>query len=84
MSQMFGAVVAVAAEGEGGIGVALVWLAIGLGLLAVFGPLAFFIGRDASRRGLNGWLWGILFLLQPVIIGIVYLVIRRRTPVLRP
>ena len=76
---MLASLVAMGAEGNG-LGVALVWLAIGLGLLAVFGPLAFLIGRDANRRGRNGLAWGLLFLWQPVIVGIVYLFARRKTP----
>src|SRR5439155_9616445 len=60
--------VATTAEGTG-LGAALVWLAIGLGLLAVFGSLAYLIGRDANRRGRKGWAWGLLFLWQPVIVG---------------
>lgn len=72
-------VMATAAEGSG-LGVALVWLAIALGLFVVFGPLAYLIGRDANRHGRNGWAWGALFLWQPVIVGIVYLFVRRNRP----
>ena len=67
-------------EGNTGLGVALVWLAIGIGLLALFGPVAFVIGRDANRHGRNGWAWGLLFLWQPVIVGIVYLFVRHDRP----
>ncbi len=74
---MFVSVVATTAEGTG-LGAALVWLAIGLGLLAVFGSLAYLIGRDANRRGRNGSAWGLLFLWQPVIVGIAYLFVRRK------
>jgi hypothetical protein len=70
------AVIAVS-EGNSGIWVALVWLAIAVGLFALFGPIAFLIGRDANRRGHNGWAWGLLFIWQPVIVGIVYLLIRK-------
>jgi hypothetical protein len=63
---MVAALIATVAEDNSGIGVALVWLAIALGLLAIFGPLAYLIGRDANRRGRNGWAWGVLFLWQPV------------------
>jgi hypothetical protein len=80
---MFARVVATTAEGSSGLVVALVWLAIGLGLLAVFGPLAYLIGRDANRRGRNGWAWGLLFLWQPVIVGIAYLFVRRKRPASR-
>jgi hypothetical protein len=66
-----------AAEGNGA-GVALVFLAAGLGLLVVVAPIAWLIGRDANRRGRNGWAWGVLFLWQPVIVGIAYLLVRRR------
>ena len=65
------------AEGSGA-GVALVFLAVGLGLLVLFAPLAWLIARDATRRGRNGWVWAVLFLWQPVIVGIVYLLVRRR------
>jgi len=75
---LVGAVVATTAEGNGGFGVALVWLAIGIGMLAVFGPLAYLIGRDADRRGRNGWAWGVLFLWQPLIVGVAYLFVRRK------
>ena len=71
---------ATTAEGGSGAGFALVLLIVGLGLLAVFGPLAYVIGRDANRRGRNGWAWGVSFLWQPVIIGIVYLFVRRNRP----
>lgn len=71
-------------EGNSGLGAALVWLAIGLGLLALFGPLAYLIGRDANRRGRNGWTWGLLFLWQPVIVGTIYLIIRRNKPDYHP
>jgi hypothetical protein len=50
---MLVSVVATTAEGSG-LGVALVWLAIGLGLLAVFGSLGYLTGRDPNRRGRNG------------------------------
>ena len=33
--------------------------------------------RDANRMGRNGWAWALLFLWQPVIVGIVYLFVRR-------
>src|SRR6266542_3570331 len=49
-------VVVTSAEG-GRLGVALAWLAIAFVLLAVFGSLAYLIGRDANRRGRNGWAW---------------------------
>jgi hypothetical protein len=58
---------------EGGEGLALAYLVVTVVLLLVFGPLAFLIGRDANRRGKNGWAWGLLFFWQPVIVGIAYL-----------
>lgn len=63
-----------------GLGAVLAWIAIGVGLLAVYGGLAYLIGRDANRRGRNGLAWGLLFLWQPVIVGIVYLFARRNRP----
>lgn len=65
------------AEG-GGARVLLVYLAVGLALLLVIGPLAWLVGRDANRRGRNGWAWGLLFLWQPIIVGVAYLAARRR------
>jgi len=65
---------AVPAEGDG---LALVYLVVALVLLAVFGPIAALIGRDANRHGRNGWAWGLLFLWQPVVVGIAYLIVRR-------
>jgi hypothetical protein len=67
----------VPAEGSG-YGVALAYLAIGTAALAVLGPVALIIGRDARRHGRNAWVWGLLFLWQPLIVGIVYLLVRRR------
>jgi hypothetical protein len=77
---MFVSVVATASEASSGLAV-LIWLAIALGLLAVFGSLAYLIGRDANRRGRNGLAWGLLFVWQPVIVGIIYLFVRRKRPV---
>jgi hypothetical protein len=67
----------VPAEGSG-YPVALAYLAIGAAALAILGPVALIIGRDASRRGRNGWVWGLLFLWQPLVVGVVYLMVRRR------
>jgi MFS family permease len=64
-------------EGSGA-GLALAYLVVAVVLLIVFGPLAFLIGRDANRRGRNGWAWKLLFFWQPVIVGIAYLFARRR------
>ena len=64
----------------GGYGLALVCLALAGGYLALFGPLALLIGRHAARRGGNAWAWGLMFLWQPVIVGLVYLVVRCLPP----
>lgn len=74
---MTAAVFAAAAEGDG---LGLVYLVVALVLLAVFGPIALLIGRDANRQGRNGWAWGLLFLWQPVIVGVAYLIVRNRHP----
>jgi hypothetical protein len=74
---MFVSVVATASEASSGLAV-LIWLAIAQGLLAVFVSLAYLIGRDANRRGRNGLAWGLLFVWQPVIVGIIYLFVRRK------
>jgi hypothetical protein len=67
------------AEGNGW-GIVLVYMAVAVVLAAVFGPLAWLLGRDASRHGRNGWAWGLFFLWQPMVVGLVYLVIRGRPP----
>jgi hypothetical protein len=67
----------VPAEGSGA-GVAAFYLLFALVIFAVLLPLAWLIGRDANRRGRNGWLWGVLFVWQPVIVGLIYLVVRQR------
>ena len=36
------------------------------------------LGKDAQRRGRNGRTWGILFVFNPVIFGLAYLVVRKR------
>jgi hypothetical protein len=69
----------VPAEGNG-LGVALGMLLVGVGFAAVLVPLAYLIGRDAARHGREPWLWGVLFVFQPVVVGLVYLVVRRRPP----
>lgn len=71
------AAAAVPAEGSG-YGLALVYLALAGGYLVLFGPIALLIGRDAARHDRDGWLWGLLFLWQPMVVGLIYLVIRRR------
>jgi len=71
------AVTATPAEGSGAR-LALVYLVVALAFLAIVGPLAFLIGRDANRRGRNGWGWGLTFVWQPVIVGVVYLIVRDR------
>lgn len=59
-------------------GLGLVYLVVALVLLAIFGPIALVIGRDAKRHGRNGWAWGLIFLWQPVIVGVAYLIVRNR------
>jgi hypothetical protein len=71
------AMAASSSEANSGLA-ALVWLALGLTLLVLFGSLAYVIGRDANRRGRNGLAWGLLFIWQPVIVGIIYLFVRRK------
>jgi hypothetical protein len=61
-------------------GFALVPLLIGLGYAVVFVPLGYLMGGDAMRHGPDGWLWGILFVGQPVIVGLIYLTVRRHPP----
>ena len=72
-----GLVAASASEGSGA-GVALIYLAVAVVFLAVLVPLAVLIGRDATRHGRNGWVWGVLFVWQPVIVGVIYLIVRTR------
>jgi MFS family permease len=63
-----------------GAGAALAYLGVAVVVLIVLGPLAFLIGRDANRRRRNGWVWGLMFPWQPVIVGVVYLIVRHRPP----
>jgi hypothetical protein len=67
------------AEGNGW-GIVLVYTVVAVVLAAVFVPLAYLLGRDAIRRGRNGWAWGLLFLWQPMVVGVIYLLIRGRPP----
>jgi hypothetical protein len=67
------------AEGNGW-GILLVYLLLVIVLAAVFVPLAYLLGRDAMRHGRHGWAWGLVFLWQPIIVGVIYLVIRGRPP----
>lgn len=71
------------AEGSGA-GLVLAYLVVAVVLVVVLGPLALLVGRDAKRRGRNAWAWGLLFFWQPVIVGIVYLIIRRRAIAVPP
>jgi hypothetical protein len=64
------------AEGNGW-GILVVYLVLGVVMLVVLAPLAVLIWRDARSRSLNPWLWSLLFMWQPMIIGIVYLFVRR-------
>ena len=65
---------------DNGFGVALIYLAFFAVFVVIAGPIAYLIGRDAVRNGRNGWLWGLLFLWQPMIVGLIYLVVRRKPP----
>lgn len=62
----------------GGFGFVLVCLAFAGVYLVLLGPIALLIGRDAVRHHRDGWLWALLFLWQPVFVGLIYLVLRRR------
>ena len=44
-----------------------IWTAIQVGL-------ALWVGFDANRRGFNGWLWGLLVLVTPIVGLIIYLI----------
>jgi hypothetical protein len=67
----------VPAEGSG-YGAALGYLAIAAAALVILAPIAVIIGRDARRHRRNGWGWGLLFLWQPLIVGVIYVIVRRR------
>jgi hypothetical protein len=43
-------------------------------------PIGVVVGRDAERHGRNGLRWGFLFVFNPPIFGLAYLVVRRRVP----
>jgi hypothetical protein len=60
--------------------VVLVYLVIAAVFLAIIGPIALWIGRDAARHGRNGWVWGLLFVWQPMIVGLIYAFVRRKPP----
>jgi hypothetical protein len=60
--------------------VVLVYLVVAAVFLVIVGPIALLIGRDAARHGLNGWVWGVLFVWQPMIVGLIYLFVRRKRP----
>jgi MFS family permease len=47
---------------------------IGVVIAAVIG---IFVGKDASERGMNGWLWGIFTFLLCIIALPVYLIVRK-------
>lgn len=55
-------------------------LLIALGFALVLVPLGYLVGRDAARHGRNARGWGHCFVWQPIIVGLVYLVVRRRPP----
>jgi len=64
-----------------GIGSGLFAAAAVVGIFLLFMvPLALIIARDATRHGRNAWAWGLTFIWQPVIVGVVYLVVRSRPP----
>jgi hypothetical protein len=67
---------------NGGSFGSFVAVVLGLALveLIVFVPLGVVVGRDAQRHGRNGWTWGVLMALQPIIVGIAYLAVRNRPP----
>lgn len=72
-----GAAAPVPAEG-GGYRLALIYLGLAGCYLVVFGSIALLIRRDAVRHDRSGWLWALLFLWQPFVVGLLYLVVRRR------
>lgn len=80
MAPSLAAAVAIPAEGDNGVGFALVMLLLAAAIVVLLAPLAYLIWRDAERRGRNGWVWGVVFVWQPVIVGIIYLIVRRRPP----
>lgn len=51
----------------------------GSGLFGIWGliqiGLAIWVGMDASARGSNGWLWGLLVFFTPVVGLVVYLIL---------
>jgi hypothetical protein len=69
----------VTTEGSG-YAVAVAYLAIAGVALLVLGPLALIIARDATRHRRNAWAWGLMFLWQPVVVGVIYLIARGRPP----
>jgi uncharacterized membrane protein YhaH (DUF805 family) len=66
-------------EDPGALGI-VVLLIIGLVMLAVLIPVAVLTARDARASGRNPWVWSLLFVWQPMIVGIVYLIVRRHPP----
>jgi hypothetical protein len=43
-------------------------------------PTGAVVGRDAQRHGRNGLQWGLLFVFNPLVFGVAYLVVRKRVP----
>ena len=56
------------------------WATVVVVLCALWILLAIRVGKDAQRRGRNGWVWGFLLIFNPVIFGVAYLVVRNRDP----
>lgn len=55
----------------------LIFLAVTIPILAIFGSIAVFVYRDAKKRGMNPWLWALVSLFGPNFIGlIIYLIVR--------
>jgi uncharacterized membrane protein HdeD (DUF308 family) len=57
---------------------ALVYLVVALGYMLLLGPVALLIARDAKRRSRNGWASGLALIWQPVIVAMIYLIVRDR------
>jgi len=68
----------VPAEGSG-YRLALAYFGLAGGYLVVSGWIALLTRRDAVRHGRDGRLGALLFLRQPFVVGLIYLVVRRRT-----
>lgn len=60
--------------------VAAISVGVFLAVYVVVLALGVVILRDAQRRGRDGWLWAALFVFNPVIFGVAYLIVRNRRP----